>query len=80
LKDLIEGDAMVGVDVLTRVGERFDLGGMVEESSAAAEREGGSLAVVVSGPPGMADEVRLAVARVAGRGRVVEFVEESYSW
>jgi hypothetical protein len=40
----------------------------------------GSLAVVVSGPPGMADEVRLAVARVAGRGRVVEFVEESYSW
>jgi hypothetical protein len=81
LRDLVDGDAMAGVEVLTRVGERFDLGSLVEEASAAAEREGGSLVVVVSGPPGMADEVRLAVARVAARGRVVvEFVEESYSW
>jgi hypothetical protein len=81
LRDLVEGDAMVGVEVMTKVGGRFDLEGLVEESSAAAEMNGGSLVVVVSGPAGMADEVRLAVARVAARGRVVvEFVEESYTW
>ena len=73
---MVEGDVMAGVEVLTRVGERFDLGGLVEEASAVE----GSLAVVVSGPPGMADEVRLAVTKVAGRGREVVFVEESYSW
>ena len=73
---MVEGDAMAGVEVLTRVGERFDLGGLVEEASAVE----GSLAVVVSGPPGMADEVRFAVTKVAGRGREVVFVEESYSW
>ena len=73
---MVEGDVMAGVKVLTRVGERFDLGGLVEEASAVE----GSLAVVVSGPPGMADEVRLAVTKVAGRGREVVFVEESYSW
>ena len=76
LRDLVEGDAMAGVDVRTKVGGRLDLRELIEE---AAAREG-SLAVVVSGPPGMADEVRLAVARVAARGVVVEFVEESYSW
>lgn len=67
---------MGGVDVRTKVGGRLDLRELIEE---AAAREG-SLAVVVSGPPGMADEVRLAVAMVAARGVVVEFVEESYSW
>lgn len=78
---MVEGDAMVGVEVMTKVGGRFDLEGLVEESSAAAEMNGGSLVVVVSGPAGMADEVRLAVTRVAARGRVVaEFVEESYTW
>jgi hypothetical protein len=75
---LVEGDAMAGVEVLTKVGERWDLGGLVDEASASAVE--GSLAVVVSGPAGMADEVRLAVAKVAGRGREVVFVEESYSW
>ena len=76
LRDLVEGDAMAGVEVLTKVGGRLDLEALVEEASAVE----GSLAVVVSGPAGMADEVRLAVASVAARGRVVEFVEESYSW
>jgi len=82
LRDLLEGDAMVGVEVMTRVGGRFDLGILVEDVAETAERQGGgSLAVVVSGPAGMADGVRLAVARVAARGRVVvEFLEESYSW
>lgn len=68
---------MAGVEVRTKVGERLDIAGLIEE---AAGMDGGGLAVVVSGPPGMADQVRLAVARVAATGRVVEFVEESYSW
>jgi hypothetical protein len=82
LRDLVEGDAMAGVEVMTKVGGRFDLGGLVEEAAETAERGGGgSLAVVVSGPAGMADGVRLAVAGVAARGKVVvEFWEESYSW
>jgi len=80
LRDVLEGDAMVGVEVRTSVGERLDVGGLVEEIAAATGAEGDSLAVVISGPAGMADEVRLAVARVAARGVVVEFVEESYSW
>lgn len=77
LRDLVESDAMAGVEVRTKVGERLDIAGLIEE---AAGMDGGGLAVVVSGPPGMADQVRLAVARVAATGRVVEFVEESYSW
>jgi hypothetical protein len=52
---------------------------LVEEEAASTSTHG-SLAVVVSGPPGMADEVRMAVAAVAGRGCEIEFVEESYSW
>jgi len=68
---------MAGVAVETTVGRRMDVAALVEEEAASAE---GSLAVVVSGPPGMADEVRLAVAGVAKRGCEVEFVEESYSW
>ena len=77
MRDLLEDNAMAGVAVETTVGRRMDVSALVEEEAARAE---GSLAVVVSGPPGMADEVRLAVAGVAKRGCEVEFVEESYSW
>ena len=68
---------MTGVIIETTVGRRMDVNALVEEEAA---RNDGSLAVVVSGPPGMADEVRLAVAKVAARGCEIEFVEESYSW
>ena len=77
LQDLMESNAMAGVTVETTVGRRMDVRALVEEEAA---RTDGSLAVVVSGPPGMADEVRLAVAGVAARGGQVDFVEESYSW
>ena len=77
MRDLTENNAMAGVAIETTVGRRMDVNALVEEE---ASRTDGSLAVVVSGPPGMADEVRLAVARVAARGCEVEFIEESYSW
>lgn len=68
---------MTGIAIETSVGRRIDVNALIEEEAA---RNDGSLAVVVSGPPGMADEVRLAVARVAARGCEIEFIEESYSW
>lgn len=77
LRDLVvESHAMAGVEVSTVVGRRMDIKKVVEEEVSGQ----GGLAVVVSGPPGMADEVRLAVAEVAARGCEVVFVEESYSW
>jgi hypothetical protein len=69
---------MTGVTIKTTVGRRMDVRALVEEEAASTSTHG-SLAVVVSGPPGMADEVRMAVAAVAGRCEI-EFVEESYSW
>lgn len=77
VRDLMESNAMTGVDVGTTVGRRMKIQSLIE---AEAVREGGSLAVVVSGPPGMADEARMAVAAVAARGVEITFVEESYSW
>ena len=77
MRDLTEGHALTGVAIETTVGRRMDVNALIEEE---ASRTDGSLAVVVSGPPGMADEVRLAVVRVAARGCKIEFVEESYSW
>lgn len=78
MRDLVvESHAMAGVHVRTFVGRRMDLKRVVEEE---VQGKAGGLAVVVSGPPGMADEVRLAVAGVAARGAEVVFVEESYSW
>lgn len=77
LRDLVvESHAMAGVEVSTVVGRRMDIRKVVEEEVSGL----GGLAVVVSGPPGMADEVRLAVAEVARRRCEVVFVEESYSW
>lgn len=77
VRDLMESNAMAGVDVVMTVGQRMDIRSLIE---AEAAHEGGSLAVVVSGPPGMADEARMAVTAVATRGVEITFVEESYSW
>jgi NAD(P)H-flavin reductase len=79
LRDLTDNNAMAGVTIDTTVGRRMDVRALVEEEAASTSTHG-SLAVVVSGPPGMADEVRMAVAAVAGKGCEIEFVEESYSW
>lgn len=77
MRDLAESNAMAGVVIDTTVGRRMDVRALIE---AEAARKEGSLAVVVSGPGGMADEVRMAVVEVAKRGVEVVFVEESYTW
>jgi hypothetical protein len=67
------------VAVEVKVGGRFDVGQIVRDEVLGGE--GGDVAVVVCGPPGMADEVRRAVGEVAGRSRRgVVFVDEAFSW
>ncbi|KEY73505.1 hypothetical protein S7711_03673 [Stachybotrys chartarum IBT 7711] len=68
------GDASVQVSV----GRRFDLR-QVLEREIRTELTGGTI-VVVCGPPGMSDEVRLAVAGLAKQGAVVRFCEERFGW
>jgi hypothetical protein len=62
------------------IGERMNVASVLEkelDTIGAKER----VVVVVSGPPGMADDVRVAVSRLGREGRVaLTLVEESFSW
>ena len=81
-RDILDSHALAGVQRHVAVGERLDLQSVLTDEVARAEKDGERLAVVVSGPPSMADEVRSTVSRLARdckRAEVV-FVEESYSW
>jgi hypothetical protein len=72
------------VEVNTIVRERFDLGLIVRE--ALIRNEGGSeapLAIVVSGPPGLADDVRLRVTNIARNGKQIRafvLIDEAFGW
>ena len=81
-RGFFEGVGMVGVERVVSVGERMDLREALEREVQEAERLGEGVAVVVSGPAGMADEVRRTVVRLVREGKGVEvgFVEECYSW
>ncbi|KAJ5294748.1 hypothetical protein N7508_009569 [Penicillium antarcticum] len=61
-------------------GQRMDVSRLLEDE--VARFMGHELTVVVSGPPRMADEVRVVVARLAKSNPSVAltFVEESFSW
>lgn len=65
------------VDVSISIGERFNLRTVLENEVRGAV---GGTTVVVCGPPGMADEVRLAVTGLARHGAIVRLSEESFSW
>ena len=72
-----------GVKVETRnsgdTNERFKVGDLVKEELQSGD--GGDLGVVVCGPTGMADEVRMAIAEFGSEGkRGVVFVDEAFSW
>ena len=69
------------VKIETRVGERFDVKRCVEQAfSAAGEAsEQGVLAVIVSGPPGLADEVRQIVSHTNTNQRYI-LIDEAFSW
>ncbi|KAL9949723.1 hypothetical protein ACHAQF_001653 [Verticillium nonalfalfae] len=72
-----------GLDVNVRVGARWDVREVLGQETS---RRRGDIVVVVSGPAGMADEVRRVIVDI-NRGRrrrgvsgVVRLVEECFSW
>ena len=65
------------VDVTISVGARFNFRDVLD--TELRETVGGTT-VVVCGPPGLADEVRLVVAALGRNGAVVRLTEESFSW
>jgi hypothetical protein len=80
LKDAVAGE-LQGLDVAYSVGERLDLREIIV-AELARKDEGGQVALVVSGPEGMADDVRAIVCEVSkgASRRGVVFVDEAFSW
>ncbi|RSL58226.1 hypothetical protein CEP54_007886 [Fusarium duplospermum] len=64
-------------DVSISVGKRFDLKAVLAEELGSVTS---GTTVVVCGPSGMADEVRVAVTDLGKRGSVVRLIEESFAW
>ncbi|KAJ2918752.1 hypothetical protein MD484_g1702, partial [Candolleomyces efflorescens] len=80
IKDLVQR----GVKVETRISGdakgRLNVGEIVREELLHSEDEG-DLGVVVCGPTGMADEVRMVIAELGPKAkRGVIFVDEAFSW
>jgi len=60
---------------------RPDMAAAIVKAATRAELTGTKVAVLVCGPPAMADEARLAVHRSLKRGyHSVEYFEESFGW
>ncbi|KAH7084355.1 ferric reductase-like protein transmembrane component 4 [Paraphoma chrysanthemicola] len=72
------------VEVKTLIGERFDLDAIIHQELVSQEGSSkGPLAVVSSGPPGLADDVRNKVIRAAGsskQSRPYVLIDEAFSW
>jgi len=70
--------ALVGVEKNVLVGGRHDLRNILEEEAASGK---GDMAVIVSGPAGMSDEVRCLVSEISKRSRrPIKLIEESFYW
>lgn len=72
------------VETKTLLGERFDLQAIIENALCASDASmKGCVGIVVSGPPGMADDVRHIVVKTA-RGsihsRPYVLIDEAFSW
>ncbi|KAF2773969.1 hypothetical protein EJ03DRAFT_323320 [Teratosphaeria nubilosa] len=82
LRDSLKSLRMAGVDIEVREGGRIELQAVIAGEIEAGALTTGGTAIFVSGPPGMADEVRRVVARVASQAKtaVIAFHEESFSW
>lgn len=82
VRDIFDSHGLVGVQRHVSVGQRLDVRSILEREIGSAEATGSKIAVVVSGPAGMADEVRTTVARLASRSKNAEvtLIEECYSW
>ncbi|KPA37340.1 ferric-chelate reductase [Fusarium langsethiae] len=64
-------------EVAVSVGKRFDVDCVLKDE--LSDVTGGTI-VVVCGPAGMADDVRVSVAGLGQQGFVVKLVEESFAW
>jgi predicted ferric reductase len=72
-------DALAGVDKELYIGKRMVVADVLEKELGGGSEDA---VVVVSGPPGMADEARMAVnslGRRNGKGSI-KLIEESFSW
>lgn len=70
------------VSVVTSVGTRLDVAGILEEH-LESDSDKGTIGVIVCGPPGMADDVRGAVVRIGKAGRsnkAIVFVDDAFGW
>ncbi|KAK6336295.1 hypothetical protein TWF696_001857 [Orbilia brochopaga] len=77
---VVDGKATWGeTDVRVLIGRRFALAEVLESEILGGNVNNGTT-VVVCGPPGMRDAVRLAVADLGQKGAIVRFTEEQYSW
>jgi hypothetical protein len=70
------------VHTITATGERLDIDGILREELLRRRDETGPLAIVVSGPSGMADQVRMTATALGRSGQAREFVlvDEGFSW
>jgi hypothetical protein len=69
---------LAGVDKDIFVGKRMNVFDVLEQELSGTSE---NAVVVVSGPPGMADEVRMAVSKLGKRGKAsIRLVEEAFSW
>jgi len=79
LERLKGGSGEVEVEVV--VGTRLDVGEILKKALGG---EGGTVGIVVCGPPGMADQVRYEVAKRArngeGKTRGYVLVDEAFGW
>jgi hypothetical protein len=67
----------------TLVGDRFDLDNIIQQGLVDQDGTRGPLAIVVSGPPGLADDVRhkvFKIARSSKRSRPFVLIDEAFSW
>ncbi|RXW15554.1 hypothetical protein EST38_g10302 [Candolleomyces aberdarensis] len=80
IKDLVKRGARVETKISGDANGRFNVGDIVREELLQSEDEG-DLGVVVCGPNGMADEVRMVIAELGPKAkRGVVFIDEAFSW
>ena len=71
------------VQVETSIRTRLSIADIVKEELCGIRGGAGPVGVVVCGPPGMADDVRLAVTKLARNGSVrrgVVLLDETFAW
>ncbi|KAF5845498.1 hypothetical protein GGP41_003126 [Bipolaris sorokiniana] len=72
------------VEVKTLVGERFDLDMIIQQSLVRHEASGkGPMAVLVSGPPCLADDVRYKFIKATRSSKKIQsfiLIDEAFSW